>query len=676
MHRTTSVGVALIVFLSFFALFPISIIASDASPRSVASAIEDDYEAGLLDYESKIIYQLMSVRDTGRLPDKYKTVSLTTSISKEKSATSIFREARLNFASLSSQGQTLVAEYLSRPSGTYTYDSPGGYFKLHYNTSGGNAVPTADDDADGIPDYIEKVATYCDSARHTEVDILGYLPPPTDGTTGGDDKYDIYFLEMDYYGYTEFESPGPETWYDYITFIVLHRNFVGFPDNTDPDGNELGAAKVTVAHEYFHAVQCAYDAGEELWWMEAGATWMEDIVFDVVNDNYNYLSLFFNYPQTALTDNGNHAYAAFVWPMFLGERLDTVLIRQIWEECIYSSVTNATEGSLAPYGYDYDSALAEFTTWNYITGSRNDGNHYDEASNYPLIKIAESCLSYPVAMHTASASPQGYGSVYARFVPGVTTGALKISFDGNNSYQWAAYVIKSPTNSTHNIEKMIMNPSGWTSEVVIPNFENYSSVTLIGINIISGSSAASFSFAAEVVPGYAVSGLMNSDTLGYSGYLNGVDYLVTNDGAVEDIIKVSAADNLSWIGADNDTTITLAAGQDSLIRFEFQTPVGIPLNTIDELYLSARSQGDTAIFDSLASRFRIVLQHGDANFDGDINLLDILYLISYKFHGASEPIPVLEAGDMDCNDQVNLLDILDLISYVYKSGGPAPCNPI
>ena len=38
--------------------------------------------------------------------------------------------------------------------------------------------------------------------------------------------------------------------------------------------------KVTLAHEFFHAVQFAYDIGEDTWLMEGTATWMEDQVYD------------------------------------------------------------------------------------------------------------------------------------------------------------------------------------------------------------------------------------------------------------------------------------------------------------------------------------------------------------------------------------------------------------
>ena len=59
-----------------------------------------------------------------------------------------------------------------------------------------------------------------------------------------------------------------------------------FPTNTP-----LENMHVTAAHEYFHAVQFAYDFFEDGWFMEATATWAEDELFDTVNDNVNYLPI-------------------------------------------------------------------------------------------------------------------------------------------------------------------------------------------------------------------------------------------------------------------------------------------------------------------------------------------------------------------------------------------------
>lgn len=68
---------------------------------------------------------------------------------------------------------------------------------------------------------------------------------------------------------------------------------------------------------------------------------------------------------------------------------------------------------------------------------------------------------------------------------------------------------------------------------------------------------------------------------------------------------------------------------------------------------------------------------GDANADGNINLLDILYLIDYLYGSPPGPAPdPIEAGDVNDDGAVNLLDILYLIDYLYGSPpGPDPVCP-
>ncbi len=68
---------------------------------------------------------------------------------------------------------------------------------------------------------------------------------------------------------------------------------------------------------------------------------------------------------------------------------------------------------------------------------------------------------------------------------------------------------------------------------------------------------------------------------------------------------------------------------------------------------------------------------GDANGDGNVNLLDILFLIAYKYDTPTGPAPTpIEAGDANGDGSVNLLDILYLIAYKYDTPpGPAPICP-
>lgn len=61
---------------------------------------------------------------------------------------------------------------------------------------------------------------------------------------------------------------------------------------------------------------------------------------------------------------------------------------------------------------------------------------------------------------------------------------------------------------------------------------------------------------------------------------------------------------------------------------------------------------------------------GDANNDGVVNIMDIIYHITFIYYGGPPPL-CLNEGDPkgDCN--IGILDITYLIAFLYK-GGPSP----
>ncbi len=471
---------------------------ADNQSEKVDGALElisREYAEGSISFEQSLIYKLQSIREPANLPERFKE-----GLGNDypRSATMVLREAFQSYSQLSLSGQATVASLLARPSGTYTYDSPMGWYKLHYNTTGTDAVSTTDvSPSNGIPDFIDQVAGYFDSTWQTEVINLGYRTPPSDGSAGGDSKYDIYFEEMPYYGYAQPEYYGPEPWNDATSFISMHRNFTGFPPNDDPDGNPAGAAKATAAHEFHHAIQFGYDYTEDIWLMEATSTWMEDIVFDVVNDNYNYLSEFFTSPQTALTDDGMHMYASFIWDKFLEERFDTSLVKSIWEGCIYSNSIAAMENAIPSYGYTLDSAFAEFETWIYKTGTRDDGTAFSEGTYYNMVSLVGNHSSYPLSWTNSNPDPEGMAAVFIRFYPTTESGSLKLSFDGPTNRDWDVYMIASMSNTNHTTEKMTLDTNE-DGDIYLEDFRNYQQAIMIAVNNTDNTNASNFLYAAEI----------------------------------------------------------------------------------------------------------------------------------------------------------------------------------
>lgn len=64
---------------------------------------------------------------------------------------------------------------------------------------------------------------------------------------------------------------------------------------------------------------------------------------------------------------------------------------------------------------------------------------------------------------------------------------------------------------------------------------------------------------------------------------------------------------------------------------------------------------------------------GDANQDGEINIIDIVYIVNCLWRGGPCPCP-MGKGDVNCKGFVNVVDLVYLINYLFK-GGPPPCEP-
>lgn len=63
---------------------------------------------------------------------------------------------------------------------------------------------------------------------------------------------------------------------------------------------------------------------------------------------------------------------------------------------------------------------------------------------------------------------------------------------------------------------------------------------------------------------------------------------------------------------------------------------------------------------------------GDANNSGEVNILDITFLISHLYKNGSAP-PCWPEGDSNGDQTINILDITYLIAFLYKAGPPPIC---
>ncbi|MBU2652752.1 MAG: hypothetical protein KKA81_17630, partial [Bacteroidetes bacterium] len=67
--------------------------------------------------------------------------------------------------------------------------------------------------------------------------------------------------------------------------------------------------------------------------------------------------------------------------------------------------------------------------------------------------------------------------------------------------------------------------------------------------------------------------------------------------------------------------------------------------------------------------------HGDNDWNGEVNVLDLVYLVDYLFQAGPQPRPARIVGDLTCNKQVDVQDLTYFVAYLFQQG-PIPCgNP-
>jgi hypothetical protein len=435
-------------------------------------------------------------------------------------ATPIFLEVKANWDRLSARTRMLLQQDVQRPTfgfPEFTYDTPEGHFKIHYVRQGDSAVynPDADYNVNGHPDWVDTVGMVLEHVWGSEIYVLNYNPPPSDMTNpdtadnGGDGRYDVYLLNLvlPFLGYTQSEyivaPPASAT-----SYIVLDNDYAGFGSRH----SRLEWLQVTAAHEFFHAVQLGYDGTEyeiegdnvKPYWMEMSAVWMEEMVYDGVDDYLGYLLYFFNHPDWSLKtfgsspDSMGHPYGSCVWPMYLQERFDTTIIKHIWEECgrvpgnnaiSYSGGESATDKALKARQATFEEAFREFTVWNYFTGSRAQTQvFYSERNLFPEINVEHSHyfqISDTVNSASGPNHPYGLGSNYIVFIPELKQGGVRLSFSPASEeydFEILALGFSEVANEPIRHEFQINQQTGY-AEAEVWNWTSYNEIIMIPASV-------------------------------------------------------------------------------------------------------------------------------------------------------------------------------------------------
>jgi hypothetical protein len=263
------------------------------------------------------------------------------------------------------------------------------HFCVHWVEQGLDAPEPEDRDGDGVPDYVERVLRVAERVHRVENGKLGWREPRSDGRQGGrNGKTDVYLSQIggELFGYAA-PDRGQATRQHRIPrrlhgYLVLDNDYSAFEF---PGTKPLADLQVTFAHEYNHILQFGYDAYQDPWFAEATATWMEDQVYNGINDYLRYVRRWLKLYETPLTANSIKEYGTAVWNQWLARRYGPQIIRKAWAGAIdaepggfsISSYERALRSSgPSDFGRDFSRFAAAVAEW-------RTGKSFRESRLYP-----------------------------------------------------------------------------------------------------------------------------------------------------------------------------------------------------------------------------------------------------------------------------------------------------
>lgn len=270
-------------------------------------------------------------------------------------------------------------------------------FRIHYTLEGIDAVPSYD--------FVVEVGETLDYVWQIQIGQFGWAPPPPDGQLGGNALYDVYLKDtlwdgtfgyvensMDPHGHT---SGGDNPHTPVVesraaaSFMVLDNDFANMEDVEMEGYLPMDMMRSTAAHEFNHSIQFGYDSEEPADWLwEATATWMQDEVFDDVNDGVEDLYSVFKSTDTCqiavggterVEDEGRW-YGQWIFLRHLSEQHGHEIVRSIWEHAVSLNGYAAIEAALQSKGKTLEETLHDFSVALLVRG-------FDEGDTYPVLRL-------------------------------------------------------------------------------------------------------------------------------------------------------------------------------------------------------------------------------------------------------------------------------------------------
>lgn len=370
-----------------------------------------------------------------------------------RSATVILRDLWQAQPRLTGADRAAAGRLLSRPTtgdnlGGIFFQLPAGATKrdcrtstrfcVHYATSGEHRSTAA---------FAATAARTLDHVHGVFTGNLGYRKPTSDGGWASsldrgnpNGKFDVFLGNLGQYGI-----------YGYCTLDQFRASSYCALDNdfSEFSGTPMNSLKATAAHEYFHAIQFAYDPSEDGWLMEGSAVWAEERAYDGVNDYLQYVrgdSVITNpvIPSDQDSVHNIRVYSSMLFFEHLTQTLGVNRMRDVWKATQGTPYSLQSIRRVVARHTNWEQFINRFAMWN----SRPPGIGYSERDSYPGGRFTVTKrlgLNTTRTLKTSTMRRDHLASGAIRLIPArasTSTQRIKITINGPNTARGAVATLQ------------------------------------------------------------------------------------------------------------------------------------------------------------------------------------------------------------------------------------------
>lgn len=235
-------------------------------------------------------------------------------------------------------------------------------------------------------------------------------------------------------------------------------------------------------HELMHVFQYAVDPEESGWAIESTARWAENFVFPADRSLVASWASFVHHREAVWWCRNSTIYSPHFWD-FLDRFLETDVPPAVWRRACNLDWLEALQLTLEEHATDLDQALHVYATWNYFTGERDDGAHYD----LPLLPEIQPDTVFAALPVVGAAIPGAAesGSTYFFFRSAATRRHLRVQLQGSSAWKAQRRVSWVGTTGA-NTHSAVTDVDGTADAFVVPDWYQYDQVAVIVSNAWSG----------------------------------------------------------------------------------------------------------------------------------------------------------------------------------------------